>query len=50
MCRVLLDEIGPVVLEKESKILKIKITDRQTGGRRTNIDQESSLKLPAQIN
>ena len=47
-------EIGPVVLEKKSKIGKVyRRTDRQTDGqtdrRRTKGDQRSSLELSAQV-
>ena len=47
-------EIGPVVLEKKSKIGKVyRRTDRQTDGqtdrRRTKGDQKSSLELSAQV-
>ena len=51
-------EIGPVVLEKKSKIGKVyrrtdRQTDRQTDGqtdrRRTKGDQKSSLELSAQV-
>jgi hypothetical protein len=43
-------KIGPVVLEKKSKMLKF--TDRQTDGQtdgRTTGDQNSSLELSAQV-
>ena len=55
-------EVGPVVLEKKSKIGKVyrltdRQTDRQTDGqmdrqtdrRRTKGDQKSSLELSAQV-
>ena len=50
-------EIGPVVLEKKSKIGKVyRGTDRQTVGqtdrqtdRQTTGDQKSSLELSAQV-
>ena len=47
-------EIGPVVLEKKSKIGKVyrridRQTDGQTDRRRTKGDQKSSLKLSAQV-
>ena len=43
-------EIGPVVLEKKMKMLKVyrqtdRRTDRQTDTRRTTGDQKSSLEL-----
>ena len=42
-------EIGPVVLEKKSKIGKVyRRTDRQTDGQ-TDGDQKSSLELSAQV-
>ena len=47
-------EIGPVVLEKKSKIGIVyrqtdRQTDRRTDRRRTKGDQKSSLELPAQV-
>ena len=36
-------EIGPVVLEKKNKLLKAYINDDDDDGRRTNINQRSSL-------
>jgi hypothetical protein len=40
-------KIGPAVLEKKSKMQNF--TDRQTDGRRTKGDQNSSLELSAQV-
>ena len=43
-------EIGPVVLEKKSKIGNVyRRTDGQTDRRRTTGDQKSSLELSAQV-
>ena len=43
-------EIGPVILEKKSKIGKVyERTDRQTDRRQTKGDQKGSLELSAQV-
>ena len=43
-------KIGPVVLEKKSKIGKVyRWTDRPTDNRQATGDQKSSLELSAQV-
>ena len=54
LCEVWLVEIGPVVLEKKMKMLKVYDNDNNDNndnddGQRTNFDQKSSLEPSAQV-